>query len=592
MTALIHYFKIFYKYTGIKIFLFTLLVLIGNLIDGFGLSIALPILEFGGEPDQRSQYSNFIYDSINTLGFDVTIISLVILVMIVFFIKALFKLTQEVVGSVLFFNLWKELRVDIVNRYKRMKYSFFTNTDIGFFNNIIATEIGRTTHAFRLFTVVIVSMVSVLVYLSYSFLLSWEISVAAVVLVFLIYYLFQPLVKRIGRLSKTLVKSNARLQNAFIQFILNFKYLKATSSFKNPVNKLMDEIQLQKKKGFKLEIAEKISPILLELLSLSLFSLGVIYLSVIKGYSLPSMMVTIVFLYRTLLRVPQFQGNFQRFMTLSASVDTVEDARETLTKNIEVEGREIVSSFSGSIEIENLNFSYKKTPILFDLSMSINKNALIGIVGESGCGKSTVVDIITGLLVPQSGSISIDGKDYRSLNKEALRRLFGYVTQEPVLFNDSIYNNVTLWSDNDDIHSSLERINKACEIANCTEFIEETENGYKSIVGDRGIRLSGGQGQRLAIARELYRDTEIIIFDEATSSLDSKAESLIQRSIDNLTGEKTIVIIAHRLSTVRNCDYIYVLNKGRIVQEGNWDDLISDSNSIFSKMCQLQGINN
>ena len=200
------------------------------------------------------------------------------------------------------------------------------------------------------------------------------------------------------------------------------------------------------------------------------------------------------------------------------------------------------------------------------------------------------MDLITGLLNPQSGKIEIDGMDYESLNKESLRRLFGYITQEPVIFNDTIFNNITLWSGDDTDNECLKRVEKSCQIANCSDFINGTDHGYNTIVGDRGIKLSGGQNQRLAIAREIYRETQITIFDEATSSLDTKSENLIQGSIDNLIGRQTIIIIAHRLSTIRNCNYIYVLDKGRIVQEGTWNGLITDSNSLFVRMCKLQGI--
>ena len=216
----------------------------------------------------------------------------------------------------------------------------------------------------------------------------------------------------------------------------------------------------------------------------------------------------------------------------------------------------------------------------------------MGIVGESGSGKTTMVDIITGLLVPQSGKIEIDGIDYGSISKESLRNHFGYITQEPIIFNDTIFNNITLWSSKDNDKESLKMVEWACKIANCLDFIQETEQGFKSIVGDRGVRLSGGQRQRLSIAREIYRKTKITIFDEATSSLDTNSENLIQKSINNLVGKQTMILIAHRLSTVKNCNYIYVLDKGRIIQEGSWEILMSNPNSLFKKMCELQGIIN
>jgi subfamily B ATP-binding cassette protein MsbA len=194
------------------------------------------------------------------------------------------------------------------------------------------------------------------------------------------------------------------------------------------------------------------------------------------------------------------------------------------------------------------------------------------------------------LLTPQSGKISIDGIDYSELELSSLRNVLGYVTQEPVIFNDTIANNISFWECDEQEDICKKRLKDAAILANCDRFINETEMGYLTIIGDKGVKLSGGQRQRIAIARELFKEPKIMIFDEATAALDTESEHLIQQSISFLKGERTVVIIAHRLSTIRNCDYIYVLKEGRIVDEGSFDELYKDKNSIFSKMCQAQSL--
>jgi subfamily B ATP-binding cassette protein MsbA len=194
------------------------------------------------------------------------------------------------------------------------------------------------------------------------------------------------------------------------------------------------------------------------------------------------------------------------------------------------------------------------------------------------------------LLTPQSGEISIDGIDYSELELSSLRNVIGYVTQEPVIFNDTIANNISFWECDSQEDICKRMIKDAAVLANCDKFINEAEMGHETIIGDKGVKLSGGQRQRIAIARELFKEPEIMIFDEATSSLDTESELLIQRSINSLKGERTIVIIAHRLSTVRNCDYIYVLKEGRIVEEGSFDELYRDTNSRFYSMCLAQNL--
>jgi len=592
MKKLMYYYRLFYEWVGVKILLYALLVLFTTFIDGFGLSMALPILEFDADRQQISKYSDFVYRGLESFGIDVSIVSLVVFIIIIFFIKAILKLTQESIGIYMLYNMLKSLRFDIVERYRKIKYSFFVNTEIGYFNNIITTEIKTTISAFRKFVVLLTKSVMAIVYISFAFTFNQEISVIIVVSIFIIYFVLKPMVRKIKSLSKTIVDSNVNLQNAFIQFILNFKYLKATANFQNPAKNIKSAIIMQYNKGLKISFFELITPITLELIGMILFSTSIIYLVVIKQQNISAIMVTILFLYKAVLRLPEFQSTYQAFIAQSASVDMVEEARNLMHKNVELFEGKVIKNFSSEIVLSNVSFSFGDKKILSNVNMTIPCKSTVGIVGESGSGKTTMVDIITGLLVPQSGKIEIDGIDYGSISKESLRNHFGYITQEPIIFNDTIFNNITLWSSKDNDKESLKMVEWACKIANCLDFIQETEQGFKSIVGDRGVRLSGGQRQRLSIAREIYRKTKITIFDEATSSLDTNSENLIQKSINNLVGKQTMILIAHRLSTVKNCNYIYVLDKGRIIQEGSWEILMSNPNSLFKKMCELQGIIN
>ena len=590
MKALINYFNIFYKWVGTKIFLFAFLVLSTTIVESLGFTIALPILEYGSDPGESSRYTIFIYEFLESLNIKVSIVSLVALVTFIFVVKAIIRFIQVTIGLKVVFKFSQDLKFDLIERYRKMKYSYFINTEIGYFNNLITTEIATTIAAFNKYISVLVKIITVIVYLSFAFLFSWEITLTAVCSIVIIYFLFLPITNKIKRLNIILVKANASLQNSFIQFILNFKYLKATSNFLNPINNIKTAVKIQRNKGFESYLIESGTPIILELFSMILFLMGILFLVLIHDLEIASLLVTILFIYKSLLRIPEFQTAFQGFMAQSASVDVVEDARNQLEDNSEIFIGETINSFSSKITLHNIDFSFGDKQILSKINIKVPYQSSIGIVGESGSGKTTLVDIITGLLRPQSGKVEIDGMDYLSLNKETLRRLFGYITQEPIVFNDTIFNNITLWSGEDTDNECLKRVEKACNIANCSDFINGTDHGYNTIVGDRGIKLSGGQNQRLAIAREIYRDSPITIFDEATSSLDTKSENLIQGSIDNLIGEQTMIIIAHRLSTIRKCNYIYILDNGKVVQEGTWEALMHDSNLIFREMCKLQGI--
>jgi len=221
--------------------------------------------------------------------------------------------------------------------------------------------------------------------------------------------------------------------------------------------------------------------------------------------------------------------------------------------------------------------------LYFDIK--IESKSIVAIVGKSGSGKSTLASLMTGVLKPTQGQINLGDDNYIDIDQEKLRTQIGYVTQENVIFTDSIRNNITLWEPSASANDY--KLNQVLASASLTDFIEELEEGLDTQLGDNGLTVSGGQRQRICIARELYRDIKMLILDEATSSLDSATESKIQSSIESLRGELTLVIVAHRLSTIRKADLILVIDKGSIIESGNYEDLKS-LNGTFNQMIKSQ----
>ncbi|MDI7166876.1 ABC transporter ATP-binding protein [Leptospira santarosai] len=241
--------------------------------------------------------------------------------------------------------------------------------------------------------------------------------------------------------------------------------------------------------------------------------------------------------------------------------------------------------FKNEIKFVDVDFSYPKRNQLFKkLNIQILKGEMVAFVGESGSGKSTIVDLILGLQVPTGGRIFLDGVVFEEWNKNSYREKIGYVPQDPILFHSSIRDNL-LWSKED---STEEELWKACKVANADQFIQRLPNGLDTIVGDRGVLLSGGQRQRIALARAILRKPPILILDEATSSLDSESEQLIQQSIDSIASETTIIIIAHRLSTIIRANRIYVLKSGELLETGNFSELMQKPNGYFASMFEMQ----
>ncbi len=273
--------------------------------------------------------------------------------------------------------------------------------------------------------------------------------------------------------------------------------------------------------------------------------------------------------------------NIQKGM---ASADRIQHIMDAEIKIIEKENAKSIHSFNQSIELKNIGFSHSEGKVvLHNINLTIQKGKMIALVGPSGAGKSTIADMLPRFYDPVEGSILLDGTDLREYKLAELRSLFGMVTQEAVLFNDTIFNNIAFGLTG----VTEEEVIRAATVANAHNFIIKKEQGYKTVIGDRGNRLSGGERQRMTIARAVLRNPAILILDEATSSLDTESEQLVQEALNNLMKNHTSIVIAHRLSTVQHADEIIVLNQGKIEEHGTHQQLISQA-GLYKKLVDLQ----
>ncbi len=269
----------------------------------------------------------------------------------------------------------------------------------------------------------------------------------------------------------------------------------------------------------------------------------------------------------------------------AASIERIEALINTPLTIIEVAQPKKLEQFNKQIELKNVSFSYDDIPILKNINLVIPKGKTVALVGSSGAGKSTLADLVPRFIDATEGDVLIDGINIKEFSLESLRKQMGIVTQEPILFNDSIANNIALGVDNPPITA----IEKAAKIANAHQFIQQKEDGYDTNVGERGSKLSGGERQRLTIARAVLKNPPILILDEATSSLDTESERLVQDAINNLMSNRTSIVIAHRLSTIRHADEIIVLQKGEIVERGTHDTLLLQ-NGFYKRLVEMQEV--
>ena len=241
------------------------------------------------------------------------------------------------------------------------------------------------------------------------------------------------------------------------------------------------------------------------------------------------------------------------------------------------------TNFDKDIELANISFKYEDDLVLKNFNLSVPKGGSVALVGQSGSGKSTIANLVTRFYDVNEGAIKIDGINIKDISKQSLRGLMGLVTQDSILFNDSVKGNISMGKE----HATNEEIMEAAKIANAHEFIMDLPNGYDTNIGDSGNKLSGGQKQRLSIARAVLKNPPIMILDEATSALDTESEKLVQDALENMMRNRTSIVIAHRLSTIQNSNKIVVLQKGEIVEQGTHAELI-EKEGLYKKLVQMQ----
>lgn len=433
------------------------------------------------------------------------------------------------------------------------------------------------------------SPILIMVYLGSMLVMSWELTLFALILLPVMGGL-------IGRVGKNLKRHSREGQNkmgvilsVMEETLSGLRIVKAFNAESKVDAKFTEEAEdyrriqnrLMRRRSLAHPMSEFLGTIVIVIV---LWFGGTLILNHTGSLSAEDFIAYIALFYSIINPAKNFTNAFYSIQKGLAAMDRIDDVLKAESSIKEPETPKVIHDFKDRIEYKNVCFSYNDSKqVLKNVNVTIPKGKMVALVGQSGSGKSTFVDLLPRFYDVQSGSISIDGIDIRDMSFYDLRELMGNVNQDPILFNDTIYNNIAFGVEN----ATQEQVEAAAKIANAHDFIVNAENGYQTIIGDRGTKLSGGQRQRLSIARAVLKNPPIMILDEATSALDTESEKLVQDALDNLMKNRTSVVVAHRLSTIKNADMICVFHEGEVVEKGTHEELLH-LNGIYTKLYNMQ----
>jgi subfamily B ATP-binding cassette protein MsbA len=585
----IGFFKYFEKLVGYRMYLYIFLNFLVGLLDGIGLTMFVPLIYLATNTENSPESLGklkFLIDIFNKFGLSITLFSALILMVAIFFLKGLLSYVRSLLFIEIQQSAIKKIRFKLIEALKNLSYIGFTKLDAGVIQNNMTTETGRLVQALILYFSSVQSIVMLLTYVMLAFFTNWQFAIMVAIGALCTNFIYKYLNEATKRNARKLSSIGRNFQAYLIQTITYFKYLKATDYFNDYEKKLKKEILDSEHTQYKIGKISAISDSLRE--PLIIFVIACVIFLQIKffGGNMPSILAALLLFYRSLNYLATMQNFWNRFISNIPGLESVEDMI-TRFKNYFEPNRNLTVAKINNISLHNISLSYENLKVVDDITINIIEKTSVAFIGESGAGKTTLANIICGLIQADSGTFIFDkDKNLDLYDLNSYRKHVGYITQESVIFDDTLYNNITFWQPK--TPENLEKFWKTIEMASLTNFVMSFNEKEDTPLGNNGILISGGQKQRISIARELYKDSELLIMDEATSALDSETEKIIKDNIDALHGKYTMVIIAHRLSTIKNVDIIYMMKKGKIIEYGSYEELYSKSEK-FRNMVELQG---
>ena len=586
MSDFVYLVRYLYASIGWRLVAWLGLVGAASLLEGISISLILPILAGSATTTDSTLYQALTRGAA-LVGLPYNLWVAVIGMAALYSARTGCFIFQEVVAGRITGSQLASMKIELVERVFRADYQHVLERGVSAYTNAATIEIGNVAQVLNNCARFMVALAYTFVYVALPLAIN-PVFTSVVILVGIPgYFLIKRAFRLAARYSVRATAANAALQSQLVQAFGSLKYLKSTHGSGKVTRRLSATSTEQGDLEYRQRALSAFVSNGAELFFMIVIAVLLVYYVEIARQEVIEILFILFIVRRGMNYALQAQNSFQGFLRYVGSARNFRELIRELEDNEEPTAPEgTAPDFDRPIALDGVTFRYGDgAPALDALSLEIPPRSTVAFVGASGAGKSTLATLLTGILPPTAGVVRVGDTPYGELDQAELRRQIGYVTQESVIFSDSVRNNITLWGgDGRDVDAAMR---EAAEAANIAEFIESLPGGYDTALGENGLNISGGQRQRIAIARELYKRVPVLILDEATSALDSESESVVQQSIDSLRGDKTVILIAHRLSTVRNADTIFVLREGRLVERGGFAALYA-GNGVFTRMVDTQ----
>ena len=576
------------KYFKPLIFVIFLMILGAVLQSGSILGL-MPIVDYvsNESPENQTEITRRLISFYNQIFLPINVFTLGAFFLVLILAKNGVLLIEGFIRNKTIMDIMKNVIYQEYVSFLNASWSFFGTKKYGILANTVAKETEKATVGFESLAILVASGVTLTFYTILLLLISWKLSIFVILVAGgFLYPLMIIFNKIVYRVRKKHTEASNTFQGNIYDTLNSLKLILGFSKREDTLNSVKPHVDTIAKTSVqfimvRLYLTLISEPLIILIVIISVF-LGLTFLDLAIAELIAFIYATNRFGFEIQTLIASRNGfiaslpSFEQIAALKNEAESFKERSDGIK----------IKRLDKGIFAKDIFFSYDgKKNILEEISLDIPQNQMIAIVGASGAGKSSLIDLIMGFDYPQKGSLVIDKIPIQKIDLKNWRSLIGYIPQQPFLFNTSIENNL-FWANKT---ASKEEVDEACKLANAYDFIMELDKKYETVVGEKGVKLSGGQAQRICLARALIKKPQILILDEATSSLDSKSEKLIQESIENLAGERTIICIAHRLATIRKAKLIYYLDSGRIIEKGSFEELIKMKGKFF-QAAELQGI--